>query len=106
MIQQPIFGFYSASRLLKAKQILKALQSNAFKIIVSSWHNLLYSLSVRRHSQVVRQGSAKPSPPVQIWVPPSKTKKILCFARDFFCFYQVVDSASSLPSVCKYSKNA
>jgi hypothetical protein len=27
-------------------------------------------LSLRRHSQVVRQRSAKPLPPVQIWVPP------------------------------------
>ena len=28
----------------------------------------------RRHSQVVRHGSAKPSPPVQIWVAPPKCR--------------------------------
>ena len=31
---------------------------------------IIIKLSFGRHSQVVRQGSAKPSPPVQIWVPP------------------------------------
>jgi hypothetical protein len=29
-----------------------------------------YDYGLWRHSQVVRQRSAKPPPPVQIWVPP------------------------------------
>ena len=38
----------------------------------------------RRHSQVVRHGSAKPLPPVRIWVAPPKTAEVakLADARD------------------------
>ncbi len=37
--------------------------------------NLVFR-SIWRHSQVVRQGPAKPSPPVQIWVAPPNTAAI------------------------------
>src|SRR5690554_2297977 len=45
------------------------------KARVAGSNPVFRSIFIRRHSQVVRQRSAKPPSPVRIWVPPPKKRE-------------------------------
>ena len=57
-----------------------------------SLHFLEQLCSIRCHSQVVRQSSAKAPPPVQIWVAPPKKKHLhsRCFFFGYLGFFKLL----------------